>query len=258
MKNPLRSKSDDAFTLIELLVVIAVIAILAGLLLPALSRAKDQARFIVCKNNLRQVAISFSNYGSDFEDRLVPGDFIMGHDIWNYPSEGPEAWTASRPVNLGHLLETLNLPYPSSEQHVFYCPAMSRNQPAWSFRYENAGIHAQSAPRGYEGWGKQGRCVNIGYDYRDSLDGPDLASPCRTLTEAGQRALVSDIFSWGNGQYAHRTRYNFTRADGSAATFRDRGQPMFLYQQFEFSAEDADFFAILDQADGTAACSLSR
>ena len=59
------SKRSRAFTLIELLLVIAVIAILAGLLLPALARSKAKARTVACLNNVKQVALGFRMWADD-------------------------------------------------------------------------------------------------------------------------------------------------------------------------------------------------
>src|SRR2546426_2993463 len=73
----LRPGRRPAFTLIELLVVIAIIAILAALLFPALSRAKDRARTIGCLNNLKQLEVCWHLYAADNRDLLAPNNSVM-------------------------------------------------------------------------------------------------------------------------------------------------------------------------------------
>lgn len=113
-----------AFTLVELLVVVAVIAILAAMLLPALTRAKREALTTSCRNNLRQLAIAMQSYAAEHDDGLPPNNYV--YDVATKdPLERTNSWAPGlAPYDLtysniqsGVLWRHLTAP------QVFHCPA---------------------------------------------------------------------------------------------------------------------------------------
>jgi prepilin-type N-terminal cleavage/methylation domain-containing protein len=177
----------SAFTLIELLVVIAIIAILAAMLLPALSKAKGRSKQAACINNLREIGIATAMYLSDFKQ--YPGDYSPAHNL--------------------HVWPTRLLSLMGNNRNAFWCPAAPLNS-AWDTNVNNTlggvGENGVSSPfvvtpatrfsLGYNDWGLDiqhhpqlglGGDVDGGY-YRGPVKDSDVASPSEMIMLADVRA----------------------------------------------------------------------
>jgi prepilin-type N-terminal cleavage/methylation domain-containing protein/prepilin-type processing-associated H-X9-DG protein len=218
---------QTAFTLIELLVVIAIIAILAGMLLPALSRAKEKGKQTKCLSNMRNVGLSLQMYLVDYNKypghyyvpqgeiiyppRLLPG-VSSNLQVWNCPTEKPRYYYTNR-VNqaTGAELGPLKLT-PSTGFCYGYNDWGGINE----FVKPYQGLGADLQPNGKEPWNREPVESHVKAP-ADMIVIADSRSDARwdsAIDPADRAAAGEEAAEWPSSR--HSGGANFTFGDGHA------------------------------------------
>jgi len=119
-----KESKSEGFTLIELLVVIAIIAILASMLLPALSRAKAKGQAASCGSNAKQLQVCWLLYALDFNDTMVPNAIDDSH-AWIDGSGAALAYDLPGATNIATIQRGLLFQY-NRQVKIYVCPGQQR------------------------------------------------------------------------------------------------------------------------------------
>ena len=237
----------SAFTLIELLVVIAIIALLAAILFPVFSRARENARKSSCQNNLKQLAVGVAQYVQDFDESypwawgsggggnacwwqlIYP--YVKSTQVFHCPSDsnrnaGGNNFTASPPV-LGlvegrfHISYGVNYPVFGtggfSSTLAFNMADMPK--PAGTVLFADTGVTVQNpGPNGPFLTTTVGNKTSAWLLVDPSCTSATSAKPCNDGTGQGPR--VSTDSNWAGPSIRHLDTTNVAFADGHVKTLK--------------------------------------
>jgi prepilin-type N-terminal cleavage/methylation domain-containing protein/prepilin-type processing-associated H-X9-DG protein len=149
----MKSSRKTAFTLVELLVVIGIIAVLIGILLPALSKAREQANMVKCSSNLRSIGQAIAIYEANYGGSLPPSNFYVGLTINGNtqlpasPTSGYVHWSAL--LFASYLGPQDSRFFSTSGWEMFQCPSLINGgvPPANTYAGNNdAGLQNETYP----------------------------------------------------------------------------------------------------------------
>ena len=179
-----RNGQKFGFTLIELLVVISIIAMLMGILMPALSSARNAAKQVVCASNVRQLAVANTVYSVDHKDYYAPAAYDYKNNLHRWHGErekGSPVFDGSKSVLREYL----------GPEAIRECPAFN------GFSRENPGAWNGAFEAGCGGYGYNEHYIGGRYDLFDSyVDATKSTARAGDVKDPTRTVMFADTGMW--------------------------------------------------------------